>query len=58
MGPHAMLQVCVYLYCLQNIQQVWKLNVKNQWRPKAHHRKGEQDPGSPANAYNHNDKGS
>lgn len=59
MGPHAMLAggVCL-LVLLQNIQQVWKLSVKNQWRPGAHHKKGEQDPDSPANAYNHSDKGS
>lgn len=49
--------VCL-LVLLQNIQQVWKFSVKNQWRPAAHHKKGEQDPDSPVNAYNHSDKGS
>lgn len=59
MRPHTMLAggVCL-LVLLQNIQQVWKFSVKNQWRPAGHHKKGEQDPDSPVNAYNHSDKGS
>lgn len=52
-----MLRVCVLLHCLQDSKRFWKLNVKNQGRPKAHHRKEEQDPDSPANTYNHSDKG-
>lgn len=38
-GPQATLRVCVHLQCLPDSKQVWKLNVKNQWRPRAHHRR-------------------